>query len=66
MHSQARALERGKDEKTREDKRDGINYLISVKRQGIKTPMRDEYEQEICKQLEVKTLREALKKIDCS
>ena len=58
------AIESAKDKKNREDKRDGINYLMSVKRQGIKTPMMDEYEQEICKILEVQTLKEALEKVE--
>ncbi|MDV6315929.1 hypothetical protein [Idiomarina sp. HP20-50] len=40
-------------------KKDGISYLISVKRQNISTPLTDEYERKILQALGVRTLEEA-------
>ncbi|BBO79614.1 hypothetical protein DSCO28_01800 [Desulfosarcina ovata subsp. sediminis] len=42
---------------------DGINYLLSVKRQGILTPLMPDYEKEILKQTDTESLEEAISKI---
>lgn len=39
--------------------RDGISYLISVKRQGISTPLMPEYEREVLKRSGASSLKEA-------
>ncbi len=43
--------------------KDGINYLISVKRQGISTPLMSDYEEEILKQTGTESLEDAWDKI---
>jgi len=43
---------------------DGISYLLSVKRQGIKTPLMEHYEQALLNKMAVKTLDEALERIN--
>jgi len=43
--------------------RDGISYLISLKKKNIKTPMMDKYEKEILRLTQAQTLQEALKKL---
>lgn len=45
------------------DGRDGISYLIAAKRNGIKTPLSEPYENEIKRQMGVANLKDALKKI---
>jgi len=40
--------------------KDGISYLIDIKKQGITTPLIDEYEKEVLKSLNVGSLNEAL------
>ncbi len=52
------AIESAKKEAGKAGK-DGISYLISVKRQGIKTPLMPEYEESILKKLNVETLEDA-------
>lgn len=42
------------------DGRDGISYLINAKRNGIKTPLSDAYEQEILRATQTTSLRDAL------
>ena len=42
---------------------DGINYLISVKRQNILTPLMNDYEQEIIKTTGASSLEDALKRV---
>jgi hypothetical protein len=42
------------------DGRDGISYLIDAKRNGIKTPLSDAYEQEILRATQTTSLRDAL------
>lgn len=41
--------------------RDGISYLISLKRQGVSTPLMPGYEREILKRLGASSLEEALR-----
>lgn len=41
--------------------KDGISYLLSIKRQGIKTPLMESYEAEILKKLGVNNLDDALR-----
>jgi hypothetical protein len=53
------AIESAKKKAGKESK-DGISYLISVKRQGIETPLMKEYEQSILKKLNAETLEDAL------
>ena len=43
--------------------KDGITYLMSIKRQGIVTPIMEEYEKEILKQTQTKSLEAAINKI---
>ena len=43
--------------------RDGITYLIDVKRNGTTTPLSDAYEQEILRRTKARDLDEALRKI---
>jgi len=43
--------------------KDGISYLISVKRQSITTPLMEAYEKEILNKMDCDTLENALKKI---
>ncbi|MFT7879194.1 MAG: hypothetical protein ABXS91_02265 [Sulfurimonas sp.] len=50
--------------KAGEKEEDGISYLISVKRQGIKTPLMEHYEQALLNKMSVKTLDEALERIN--
>ena len=50
----------------RGQKRDGINYLINAKSNGITTPLTQEYEEEIKKQTGAKSLEEALEKLQPS
>ena len=45
---------------------DGISYLIAAKSNGIRTPLREEYEKEIKKQTETESLEEALEKLQSS
>lgn len=45
------------------DKKDGISYLISVKTQGIVTPLMDAYEKAILEKMDCNTLENALNKI---
>ena len=45
---------------SRDTRRDGISYLISVKRAGIVTPLMPEYEENILRQTGAKTLEQAL------
>ncbi len=45
--------------KAGKQRRDGISYLIDVKCSGIKTPLMPEYEKEILRKTNSKTLREA-------
>lgn len=45
------------------DERDGITYLINAKRNGIRTPLSDAYEEEIKRLTKPKSLTEALKNI---
>jgi cation transport regulator ChaC len=40
--------------------KDGINYLLSLKRQGVKTALMDEYEKEILKQTSTNSLQDAI------
>ena len=40
--------------------KDGINYLLSLKRQGVVTPLMEEYEKEILTQTETNSLEEAI------
>lgn len=47
--------------KAGETKKDGISYLISVKRQKIVTPLMAQYEEEIIKAVGVSSLAEALR-----
>ena len=49
--------------KAGENRKDGINYLISVKKQGIQTPLMPEYEEAILKKTMAGTLKEAYEKI---
>jgi len=46
--------------------RDGISYLINAKSNGIRTPLMQEYEEEIKKQTGAKSLEEALEKLQPS
>ncbi|WP_345866480.1 hypothetical protein [Shewanella algae] len=41
------------------DRKDGISYLISLKRQNISTPLMDDYQSAILQRLGVETLEEA-------
>jgi hypothetical protein len=43
---------------------DGVRYLMAAKRNGIITPLTDEYESEILKYCGVSTLEEAIAKLD--
>ncbi len=43
--------------------RDGITYLINAKRNGIRTPLSDAYEQEILCRLQASDLIEAISRI---
>lgn len=43
--------------------KDGISYLMSVKRQGISTPLMPEYERQILARTNAADLEEALAKI---
>ena len=43
--------------------KDGISYLIGVKSNGIRTPLSEEYEEEIKKQSQTRSLEEALEKL---
>ena len=43
-------------------KEDGISYLLDVKKQGIKTPLLDEYEKEILRITSTATLKDAWQK----
>jgi hypothetical protein len=43
--------------------KDGISYLLSLKRQGISTPLMPEYEQEILRRIDVSSLDEALDRV---
>jgi hypothetical protein len=43
--------------------RDGITYLIDMKRNGITTPLSVDYEQEILHRTQTPNLHEALRKI---
>lgn len=45
-----------------DDGRDGISYLIDAKKYGIRTPLSDEYEEQIKQHLGAKDLHEALRK----
>jgi len=45
------------------EKRDGVSYLISLKRQGIVTKLMPEYEEAILRKTDAKNLEEALAKI---
>ncbi|MFK5892561.1 MAG: hypothetical protein QM504_05025 [Pseudomonadota bacterium] len=40
--------------------KDGISYLLSLKRQNIKTPLMDEYEKNILKLLDITKIEDAL------
>ena len=42
---------------------DGISYLISVKKQGIRTPLMQDYEANILQKTKARTLEEAYYKI---
>ena len=53
------AIESTKKKAGKESK-DGISYLISIKRQGIETPLMKEYEQSILRKLNAETLEDAL------
>jgi len=44
-----------------DDGRDGISYLMNARRRGIRTPLSDEYEAEIRRQLAPRDLPEALR-----
>jgi hypothetical protein len=46
-----------------EEGKDGISYLIAAKRNGITTPLSAEYEQEILKLTETKSLEASLEKL---
>ena len=46
--------------------RDGISYLINAKSNGIRTPLMQEYEEEIKKQTGAKSLEEALEQLQPS
>ena len=52
------AIESAKKDAGKKGK-DGISYLISVKSQGIETPLINEYEANILQKLDVETLEEA-------
>lgn len=41
--------------------KNGINYLLSLKRQGVTTPLMEEYEKEILAQTKTSSLEEAIK-----
>ena len=56
------AIESVKKEAGR-DKKDGISYLISVKKQGIVTPLMEAYEKAILDKMDCTTLENALNKI---
>ena len=45
------------------EKKNGINYLLSIKRQGIITPLSSEYEQKILEQTGTLSLEGAFTKI---
>jgi hypothetical protein len=47
----------------RQDERDGISYFLAAKQNGIKTPLSDDYEAEIKRQLDVAHLEEAMEKV---
>jgi hypothetical protein len=44
---------------------DGISYLISVKKQGIHTPLMPAYEAAILQKAKAQTLEEAYDKVRC-
>lgn len=56
------AIESARCKKVEKGK-DGISYLISAKQFGIVTPLMKEYEKEILRRTETKTLEEALTKV---
>ncbi len=43
--------------------KDGITYLMDAKRCGIETPLMSDYESEILRQTEAKSLRNALNRL---
>lgn len=45
---------------------DGISYLINVKWKGVKTPLTEEYEEEIKRQTKTGSIEEALEKLQSS
>jgi len=45
---------------------DGISYLINVKSKGVKTPLIEEYEEEIKRQTKTGSIEEALEKLQSS
>jgi hypothetical protein len=45
------------------DGRDGISYLLDVKRNGILTPLSGRYEHEILRRMKTRSLDDALMKI---
>jgi len=49
-----------KSARARPDSEDGISYLIAAKRNGIRTPLSDSYEQEILRRTNTSDLSEAL------
>ncbi|MCR8556916.1 hypothetical protein KXD93_04655 [Mucilaginibacter sp. BJC16-A38] len=51
-------------EKVGEGKKDGIHYLLAAKKNGIQTKLSPQYEAEILKQTETKSLEEAIAKLD--
>ena len=60
LDSSKKKVESAKEDAGKKGK-DGISYLISVKRQGIKTPLMEEYEESILGKLGVETLEDAQK-----
>lgn len=53
------AIKSAKSEAGKKGK-DGINYLLSVKRQGISTPLMPDYEKEILRKTDASSLEDAL------
>jgi len=45
------------------EKEDGINYLARVKRQGIRTPLMKDYENEILRMVDTRNLEDAWRKV---
>ena len=47
-----------------QQEKDGLRYLLSAKRNGIVTALSEEYENQILKKTETKSLEEAIEKLD--